>query len=386
MLEKILKKVAHFSEKKPFIMLLIVIITTIFAGISATNIKSQTAFEKMLPQDDPIIKTLYEVRDNFGGTDIITICIKLKPSDSPDKVVDIRDPRVLKAIKYLEDDLKEIDGITGVSSPVDVIITANGGVVPNDIDTVKKIYNSLPEEQRAKTFNDDFSMVVVNAYTDAGGDQKKLMRVLDDVNERIDETPFPPGVEVICTGTPSMRKLMDVLMKESQSFTTTVGLIGVLVVLFLYFKKPISSVMPLMPVLIAVIWTGGAMGFLGIPLDMATAGMGSLLLGMGIDYGIHLMHRYEEERKKKRPVKEAIETAVVQTGTAVMATTATTVVGFLALVLAPLPMMANLGKVCALGIFFCMIAVLTLLPAMIIIEERYVMPLIERIKGGNDAN
>ena len=144
--------------------------------------------------------------------------------------------------------------------------------------------------------------------------------------------------------------------------------------------------MPLMPVLIAVIWTGGAMGFLGIPLDMATAGMGSLLLGMGIDYGIHLMHRYEEERKKKRPVKEAIETAVVQTGTAVMATTATTVVGFLALVLAPLPMMANLGKVCALGIFFCMIAVLTLLPAMIIIEERYVMPLIERIKGGNDAN
>ncbi|EHP88333.1 MMPL family transporter [Methanotorris formicicus] len=381
MLEEILKKIANFSEEKPFLMILIILIITIFAGLSATNIKSQTAFEKMLPQDNPIIKTLYEVRDNFGGTDIITICIKLKPSDSSDKVVDIRDPRVLKAIKYLEDDLKGIDGITGVSSPVDVIITANGGVVPNDIDTVKRIYNSLSDEQKAKMFNDDFSMVVVNAYTDAGGDQKKLMRVLDDVNERIDETPFPPGVEVICTGTPPMRKLMDELMKESQSFTTMVGLIGVLVVLFLYFKKPISSVMPLMPVLIAVIWTGGAMGLLGVPLDMATAGMGSLLLGMGIDYGIHLMHRYEEERKKKRPVKEAIETAVVQTGTAVMATTATTVVGFLALVLAPLPMMANLGKVCALGIFFCMVAVLTLLPAMIIIEERYVMPLIKKIKG-----
>lgn len=103
-------------------MLLIILIITVFAGISATNVKSQTAFEKMLPQDNPIIKTLYEVRDEFGGTDVITICIKLKPSDSSDKVVDIRDPRVLKAIKELEDNLRYVDGITSVSSPVDIII------------------------------------------------------------------------------------------------------------------------------------------------------------------------------------------------------------------------------------------------------------------------
>ena len=99
MLREILKRTANFSEQKPFLMLLIILIITVFAGISATNVKSQTAFEKMLPQDDPIIKTLYEVRDEFGGTDVITICIKLKPSDSSDKAVDIRDPRVLKAIK-----------------------------------------------------------------------------------------------------------------------------------------------------------------------------------------------------------------------------------------------------------------------------------------------
>lgn len=48
------------------------------------------------------------------------------------------------------------------------------------------------------------------------------------------------------------------------------------------------------------------------------------------------MHRYEEERKRGRDVAESIETAVVSTGMAVMATTATTVVGFLALVVAVL--------------------------------------------------
>jgi predicted RND superfamily exporter protein len=292
MLKEILRKTASFSEKKPFLMVAIIVIITIFAGLAATNVKSQTAFEKMLPQDDPIIKTLYEVRDNFGGTDIITICIKLKPSDSPDKVNDIRDPRVLSYVKFLEDDLNGIDGITKINSPVDVIFQKNDGKVPNDVDTVKEIYESLTDEEKSRIFNSEYSMVIINAYTDAGGDQNKLLRVMDDVNERIKDSPTPPGVEVVCTGTPPMRKLLNTLMMESQSFTTTIGGIGVLIVLYLYFRKPLSTVMPLIPVLVAVVWTGGAMGIIGIPLDMATAGMGSLLLGMGIDYGIHLMHRY----------------------------------------------------------------------------------------------
>ncbi|WP_421078273.1 MMPL family transporter [Methanothermococcus sp. Ax23] len=376
MIEKILGRIARFSEKKPFLMVAIIITLTIFAGLEATNVKSQTAFEKMLPQDDPIIKTLYEVRDNFGGTDIITICIKLKPSDSPDKVNDIRDPRVLSYVKFLEEDLNGIDGITKINSPADVIFQKNDGKVPNDIDTVKEICESLTDEEKSRIFNSEYSMVIINAYTDTGGDQKKLLRLMDDVNERIKDSPTPPGVEVVCTGTPPMRDLLNTLMKESQVFTTTVGGIGILFILYLYFRKPLSTVMPLIPVLVAVVWTGGAMGVLGIPVDMATAGMGSLLLGMGIDYGIHLMHRYEEERKKKIPSDKAVETAVVSTGTAVIVTTATTVVGFLALVFAPLPMMANLGKVCALGIFFCMVSVITLLPAMLIIEERYILPLI----------
>ncbi len=380
MLEEILRKTASFSEKKPFLMIAIVLIITIFAGVAATNVKSQTAFEKMLPQDSPIIKTLYDVRNNFGGTDIIIICVKLKPSDSPYKVNDIRDPRVLRYVKFLEEDLNGIDGITKISSPVDVIFQKNDGKVPDNIDTVKRIFNSLPADEQSRIFNPDYSMLIVNAYTDAGGNQNKLLRVMDDVNERIHDSPIPPGVEVVCTGTPPMRQLLNTLMMKSQAFTTILGGIGVLIILYLYFRKPLSTIMPLIPVLIAVVWTGGAMGIFGIPLDMATAGIGSLLLGMGIDYGIHLMHRYEEERKKNMPLDKAIEVAVVSTGTAVFATTATTVVGFLALVFAPLPLMANLGKVCALGISFCMISVIALLPAMLIIEEKYIMPLLRKNK------
>ncbi len=381
MIEKILKKLAEFSIHRPFLMILLIIGFTGFAIMGATQLKMQTAFEKMLPQKNKIIQTLYEVRDKFGGTDIITIAIKLKDTDNPERINDIRDPSVLRLVKFLEDDLKDIDGITSVSSPVDIIIRANNNTVPEDIETVKKIYSSLPDDVKRKIFDSSFSMTIVNAFTDAGADQKKLFRVMKEVDERIEEAPTPPGVEVIATGTPPMRVLMSELMKKSQRFTTILGLIGVLIILFLYFKRPLTTIMPLIPVILGVIWTIGTMGFLGIPLDMATAGIGSLILGLGIDYGIHLLHRYNEERSSKKDVEEALEIAVISTGTAVLATTATTVVGFGALVFAPLPMMANLGKVCAMGLTYCMFAVLLFLPSLIIIEERKITPFFKKLRG-----
>ncbi|WP_456472963.1 efflux RND transporter permease subunit [Methanocaldococcus sp.] len=381
MIREILKDLANFSEKKPFLMVLIILIITIFAGISATNIKTQTSFEKMLPQNNPIVQTLYEVRDEFGGTDVVILAVKIVPTNNPNKVVDIRDPRVLRAVKELEESLRTVDGITEVSSPVDTLEKLNGGVLPQDIDTVKRLLSKLPEEQRRRMFNSDYSMMIINAFTDVGGNEKKNVRLMQDIKERINETPLPPGVEIIPTGTPALRDLLDILMKESQRFTTIFGFIGILIILIAYFKRPITSILPLLPVIISVIWTGGAMGLLGIPLDMATAGIGSLILGLGIDYGIHLIHRFQEEKRKGLPTDKAIEIAVVETGTALLATTATTVVGFLALVFAPLPLMKHLGETCAMGITFSMIVVLTLLPALIVIEDYYIIPFIKRIRS-----
>ncbi len=375
MIKKILAYMARFSEKRPFLMVAIIVVLTVFAVIEASNVKAQTSFDKMLPQNDPVIISFNEVADEFRGGHGLILAIKLKDSDNPDKVEDIRDPRVFELVKYLKDSFKDSDYITHVSSRTDTIVRKNNNIVPQDISTVKEIYNKLSDNEKKGMYNRDFSMILVNLDSDSG-DSKAIMK---EVYEKIDEAPVPPGVEIVPTGSPAMGALMGKLMGSSQSYTTILGLIGVLLILLLYFKKPLSAVMPLLPILISVIWTGGAMGLFGIPLDMATAGMGSLLLGMGIDYGIHLMHRYNEEKKSGKKISDAIEIAVVSTGSAVFATTATTIVGFIALTFAPLPMMANLGKVCAIGIFFCMISVMSLLPALIIIEEKYIIPLIKKM-------
>ncbi|MDK2929353.1 MAG: uncharacterized protein PWP73_950 [Methanococcus sp.] len=375
--EKILQKIAEASERHPLKVVAVVIVLTIFMAFLATGVESQTDYEKMVPQDDPVIVALNEIRDEFGGTETVMFGVKLVPSDSSEKVTDIRDPRVLELVDFLEQDIGSMDMVTSVSSRVDVLKAYNNDVIPNDIATVKTIYQNLPESSQDGIFNNDYSMVVVYATTDAGTEDKKIL--VKDINSRLDEAPIPPGVEVITTGTPALDELLERMMDESQAVTGLASLLAIFTILLLYFRNIVKSVLPLIPVVVAVIWAAGSMAIFKIPMDTATSVMGSLLLGLGIDYGVHLFHRYEEELGDGKSMEEAINIAVVGTGSAVLVTTATTMAGFAALTIAPLSMMANMGKVCTLGIFFCMAAVICLLPPLIVIEERYTRPFLKKL-------
>lgn len=379
MLKEILSKVGEFSAKKPMVVIGIVILLTIFAATFIPNIKKQTSYEKMLPQDLPEVQEVYEVRDEFGGTDIVTIAVKVVPSDSSDKVTDIRDPRVLRAVKMLEDNLKTVDGITSVSSPVDVLIEMNGGTVPQSIDRVKELMRYIPESQRERMFNKDYSVMVITAFTDVGADEKKCDALYNAVKERIEETPFPAGVEAVPTGSIPMRAIVGRLMDESQAVTTTVAFLAIMLIIVLHFKK-ITSVALLSPLIFTLIWTGGFMGLFGLPLDMATTSVGSLILGLGIDYGIYFGSRYKEEREKGKSPEEAAITTVTYAGSSVLASAATTAAGLLSLTIAPLPAMANLGKVCAVGIAFCCILTVVFLPAVLVLEDKYLLPMMARLK------
>ncbi|MBP2172953.1 efflux RND transporter permease subunit [Methanococcus voltae] len=378
MIKKVLGKIAHISEKRPFMVVAIVMLITIFMSIMAGNVKTETGYESMLPDDNPVIQALDDVRDKFGGSSVINVAVKLAPSDNSNRVNDIRDPEVLHAVDYIIKDIETMDSITRVSATSDIIIQQNGGIIPNDIQTVKNIFRELPEDAKPKVFGNDYTMILISANTNAdSGRQKELAK---DLMDRVEEAPLPPGTVAVVTGSPAISETMDRLMDEGMMITSLFAMVIIFLILLLYFKSPIKSTLPLIPVIIAVIWSQGSMGILNIPRDMASSLVSSLLLGLGIDYGIHLYHRYKEEMKLGNSLEKSIETAVVSTGSAVLVTTATTVAGFAALTIAPLPMMANMGITCALGIAFSMIVVIILLPALIVIDEKHTPKLLNGLK------
>ena len=97
----------------------------------------------------------------------------------------------------MEQDIGGMDMITSVSSRVDLLTAYNNDVIPNDIATVKAIYQNLPESSKEGMFSSDYSMVLVYATTDASSDvQEKLV---SEINDRLEEAPVYPGLQVITT-------------------------------------------------------------------------------------------------------------------------------------------------------------------------------------------
>ncbi len=142
-------------------------------------------------------------------------------------------------------------------------------------------------------------------------------------------------------------------------------LTGALALLVLVTYKPLDSLyLTLSVVGLSGVWAFGLLGFLGIPVNFLMAAVFPLLMGIGDDYAIHLLHRYEEERCKKQPGPQAMGVALTHTGRAILLTTATTAVGFTALFFAPSPPIRWFGLLSAVSVISALVITVTLIPAL----------------------
>lgn len=142
-------------------------------------------------------------------------------------------------------------------------------------------------------------------------------------------------------------------------------LTGALMLLIVITYKPLASLYLTLGVVgLSGVWAFGLLGFLGIPVNFLMAAVFPLLMGIGDDYAIHLLHRYEEERCKGQPGPQAIWVALTRTGRAITLTTVTTAVGFTALFFAPSPPIRWFGLLSAVSVINALIITMTLITAL----------------------
>jgi len=144
-------------------------------------------------------------------------------------------------------------------------------------------------------------------------------------------------------------------------------ILGSLVLLLLVaksFQRLSNLYLPLLVVLVSGIWTFGALGLMGTPFTFLMVAVVPLLLGVGIDDALHLLHRYEEERCKGHEGPEAIRISIRSTGRALVLTTLTTTAGFAALLFAPSPSLRAFGMLATVAMLSAFIVTVLLVPAV----------------------
>tara|TARA_B100001105_G_C22291162_1_gene399605 strand:- start:424 stop:777 length:354 start_codon:yes stop_codon:yes gene_type:complete len=103
----------------------------------------------------------------------------------------------------------------------------------------------------------------------------------------------------------------------------------------------------------------------GFSLNFVTAMIGAISIGVGIDYSIHMTIRFREELNRNESKILAVQKAAGGTGVALVASAASSIVGFAIMGFAPMPMFASYGQLTSLMIFFALISSLVVLPALL---------------------
>jgi len=360
MLEETAKRIVRLQVKYPKIVLLIIAFITILLIPGILKVKIEPSLEKVLPDDLPVIKTMNDMRNQFGA-DMVYIVLE------PDYAADVREPEILKYIDALQEKLIKNENILEVSS-IASIVKEKDGFIP---DSKRKIEAILNEDLRTFKFtNRDYSLTFLQLRTDTGANANLIKKLKFDIKDDIASLEERnPGLKAHVTGFNLIDKATFDIMISDFAFETPLAFVFIGIVVFIVFRSLLKGFIPMVVVMISMIWTTGLIGYFGIVLSSTNIVAAAMLMGLGIDFGIHILYRFYE-LKAKNSRENALVYTLRESIRALLAAALTTIAAFLSLLSTPLPAIKNFGIILSIGIASALVAAVVALPAVIFLYDR----------------
>ncbi len=229
-------------------------------------------------------------------------------------------------------------------------------------------------------------VVVVNLPANAGGisSAKRLRATVDSIILGLNPKNYSSDLEIHFTG--GVQDLLEEheALIEDLTLSTIVVCLLVGLAMLIYFKSVISTASLIFSLMVGVIWTFG-LGFFEIGyLNANTAFMASIVIGNGINFGIILLARYIEERRKNKGVPRSLAIALKYTFPATLVAASAAALSYGSLILTSFRGFRQFGIIGLTGMLLCWCSTYALLPALMICFDR--MGLIKLTKGKSKVN
>ncbi len=411
-LYRIISAGAKAAERGPIIVITVVLLISVGAILAAMNLETTFEFEDFLPDDLELTEDLEYMLNEFatvgGEGNEVQLLVK----------GDITDPDLFRSIDRTIDNMANDKYVvqSGGEPSVESINSlvrdwANDSThwIPEDKydPDFFILYNTTFESDGALSSDatsSDLRVIYDWLYNNSlsNHDTRSVLHRTDDGN--YDTTVLRISINLIGTESEEMHELMDNiegykaplestsdssiltggsvvgvlmldLLNESQMRTLILTLIVCLVFMVIVFyvkdRSVMLGIMTMLPVIFCVIWILGTMYLLGISLNIMTLMVTSLTIGIGVDYGIHISHRFGEDIEVFDNISDAIHNTVTHTGLALFGGATTTIAGFGLIGFASMPPIAQFGLITALTIFYSSIASVFVLPTFLVMWAKW---------------
>ncbi len=188
------------------------------------------------------------------------------------------------------------------------------------------------------------------------------------------------GVEAGLTGLLVVSKDEFLTSQQGLVVSMTIAVVLILLLLVLTFRMYSVPLISGIPLLVGVFWTMGLAGFVMRRLNILSAMYMVALVGLGVDYAIHLLTTYIQEREDGRSFSESIQESMRKSGSGILTGALTTAIAFFALLVAESQVVRELGVIAGLGILCELAAMFILVPALLGFRNHI---LIKRGAGGS---
>ncbi|WP_284010894.1 efflux RND transporter permease subunit [Haloarcula pelagica] len=180
------------------------------------------------------------------------------------------------------------------------------------------------------------------------------------------------------------------VLVDSILIVVPAAVLFILLFLVVAYRDLADLLLGTLSLFMAIVWTFGFMGLAGIPFSTLLIAVPPLLLAVGIDFGIHAVNRYREERADGTGIADSMRVTTDQLLVAFFIVTGTTVIGFGANLTSSLPPIRDFGAVAAIGMTFTFLIFGVFLPAAKVeldrLRERYPIPTLSRRPLGSDGS
>ncbi len=351
-----------FTHPKRILVVWCIILTISIGGIFL--IKTSVNITEYFKKDNPTRVSEDIMQHKFGGS--LPVFVEFEGG--------VQEPEVLKMMIKTEKFMKEDHNIASAQSVADLVEQMNdameeGKRIPDEKAKIEQLWFLLDgQDVMQQLVSDDLNKGIIQSkFASIKTDQ--IEGFTNKMNKFIEENSSE-NCKIKFTGIPPLYvKLNDSLVK-SQYSSLIIAIIMVLVIVGIILRSFLKGVYATIPIIATILFLLGFMGFAGISLDIATVLVGSIALGIGIDYSIHLISGFNTHLKIHGDAEKAIEETIMEKGKAIIINVTSVAAGFIVLMLAQMLPIKNFGLLIAISMFGSGLGALTLLPAILVLVSR----------------
>lgn len=362
---KLLIGIGNMVVKKPKAVIVVLIAITILVGLGITKLSVNTNPARLYPEGHPVKISSNLINEKLGGFFPLGIVFE----------GDIKDPKVLKKIDEVEQKIKTMPEV-GTTQSIAKVTKQISRALFNEYE---KLYDKIPDSYDAisqyfelymmsgdpddleKMVDFDFerAMILVRFKDMNTPVLRKCVKEIKEMTADISEVKYIGGNADIFSA-------MDKHIVNGQIKSIVLSLIAVLIIITIAFgaRSIKGAVLQIIPLLMAIIILFGMMGFVGIELNFTTALLSSIMIGVGVDYTIHLIWRYREERRAGLSAEEAMKKTIHTSGRGIILNAISVIIGFAALIFSAFLSVRFFGILMVVIILVCLIGGLLMIPSL----------------------